>query len=136
VPLILRWPDRLPMGKTTDQVAITMDLSASILAATRTALPADYRPDGVNILPSLAGQSPLIDRQLFWRIVRPERQQKAVRSGRWKMLVDGGLYLLFDLNEDPGERRDLAAQHPDLVVKLKALLAEWEKDMDQKTPSQ
>ena len=52
------------------------------------------------------------------------------------MLVDGGLYLLFDLNDDPGERRDLAAQHPDLVVKLKALLAEWEKEVNQKTPSQ
>jgi arylsulfatase A-like enzyme len=136
VPLILRWPGRLPRGKTSEQVAITMDLSASILAATGTQLPAGYRPEGIDILPSLAGQAPVVERQLFWRILRPERQQKAVRSGRWKMLVDGGLYLLFDLNDDPGERRDLAAQHTDLVVKLKALLAEWEKDVDQKTPSQ
>jgi hypothetical protein len=52
------------------------------------------------------------------------------------MLVDGGLYLLFDLNDDPGERHDLAAHHTDLVVKLKALLAEWERDVNQKTPSQ
>ena len=136
VPLILRWPGHLPRGKTSEQVAITMDLSASILAATGTALPAGYRPEGINILPGLAGQAPLVERQLFWRILLPERQQKAVRAGRWKMLVDGGLYLLFDLNDDPGERKDLAAQHTDLVVKLKALLAEWEKDVDQKTPSQ
>jgi arylsulfatase A-like enzyme len=136
VPLILRWPGHLPRGKTSGQVAITMDLTASILAATGTALPAGYRPEGINILPGLAGQTPLVERQLFWRIQRPERRQKAVRSGRWKMLVDGGLYLLFDLNTDPGERRDLAAEHPDLVVKLKALLAEWEKNVDQKVPSQ
>jgi arylsulfatase A-like enzyme len=136
VPLILRWPGRLPAGKTSEQVAITMDLSASILAATETAVPAGYQPDGINILPSLAGKSLLVDRQLFWRIVRTERQQKAVRSGRWKMLVDGGQYLLFDLNDDPGERHDLAAQHTDIVVRLKALLAGWEKDVDQKTPSQ
>jgi arylsulfatase A-like enzyme len=90
----------------------------------------------VNILPSLAGRAPSVERQLFWRISLPERQQRAVRSGRWKMLLDGGLYLLFDLKDDPGERRDLAAQHPDLVVKLKALLAEWEREVDQKTPSQ
>ena len=135
VPLILRWPGHLPRGKTSEQVAITMDLTASILAATGTALPAGYRPDGINILPSLAGQAPSVERQLFWRYLLPERRQKAVRSGRWKLLVDGGLYLLFDLNDDPGERHDLAAQHPDLVVKLKAQLAEWEKDIDQKVPS-
>jgi hypothetical protein len=52
------------------------------------------------------------------------------------LLVDGGLYLLFDLDEDPGERRDLAAQHPELVAKLKALLTDWEQDVDQKTPTQ
>ena len=136
VPLILRWPGHLPSGKTSEQVAITMDLTASILAATGTASPTDYRVDGVNILPSLAGRAPLVERQLFWRIALPQRQQKAVRSGGWKLLLDGGLYLLFDLNNDPGERHDLAARHPDLVVKLKALLAAWEKDVDQKTPSQ
>jgi len=136
VPLILRWPGHLPRGKTSEQVAITMDLTASILAATGTALPTGYRPEGVNILPSLAGRAPVVERQLFWRISRPERQQRAVRSGRWKMLLDGGLYLLFDLSDDPGERRDLAAQHPDVIVKLKAALAEWEKGVNQKTPSQ
>jgi len=135
VPLILRWPGRLPRGTTSKQVAITMDLSASILAATGTALPSEYRPEGINILPALAGQAPLAERQLFWRISRPERQQRAVRSGRWKMMVDGGLYLLFDVAADPGERHDLAAQHPDVIVRLKALLAEWEKDIDQKVPS-
>lgn len=136
VPLILRWPGRLPAGKTSAQAAITMDLTRSILAATGTELPADYRPDGVNILPMLSGQSPATDRLLFWRIVRTGRQQKAVRSGRWKMLVDGGQYLLFDLHDDPGERHDLAAQHPDVILKLKAQLAEWEKDVDQKPSTQ
>src|SRR5207245_6285614 len=57
VPLILRWPGRLPAGKTSEQVAITMDLNASILAATQTAVPAGYQPDGINILRSLAGQA-------------------------------------------------------------------------------
>ena len=136
VPLILRWSGRLPKGKTSEQVAITMDLTASILAATGTALPTGYRPDGIDILPGLARQAPTVERELFWRYVLPQRHQKAVRSGRWKLLVDGGLYLLFDLNEDPGERRDLAAQHPELVAKLKALLTDWERDVDQKTPTQ
>ena len=111
VPLILRWPGELPAGKTSGQVAITMDLTASILAATGTHAPEGYRPDGIDILPILRGDDPLLERHLFWRIARPQRQQRAVRSGRWKLLVDGGQFLLFDLGEDLGERTDLAARH-------------------------
>ena len=133
VPLILRWPSKLPAGKTSPQSAITMDLTASIIAVTRTVVPAGYHFDGINIIPSLTGESPLIERDLFWRIVRPNRLQKAVRSGRWKLLIDGNQFLLFDLKTDLAERNDLAAQHPELVLKLKRRLAEWERDVDQKS---
>jgi len=128
------YPEKLARGlrERQQQVAITMDLTASIVAATGTVLPTGHRLDGINILPSVAGEAPVVDRQLFWRIARPERQQKAARSGQWKLLVDGNHFLLFDLRDDVGERRDLAAQHPELVLKLKELLAEWEKDVDQK----
>ena len=136
VPLILWWPERLPAGKTSAQVAITMDLTASIIAATGTTLPDSYHPDGIDLLPILRGDAPLRDRNLFWRINRPSRQQRAVRSGRWKLLSDGGLLLLFDLATDPGERTDLAAQHLDLVIKLKDLIASWERDVDQQVHSQ
>lgn len=133
VPLIVRWPGHVPAGAASKQVAITMDLTRSILAVTETPLPADYRPDGVNILPMLSGGTPPTDRELFWRIQRPERQQRAARSGRWKLLADGGQYMLFDLDADPGERTDLAPRHPDIVVRLKALIAAWEKDVDTKS---
>jgi arylsulfatase A-like enzyme len=134
VPLILRWPGQLPAAKTSAQVAMTFDLTASILAATRTPLPEGYHPDGIDLLPLLRGDSPVVERRLFWRINRPNRQQQAVRSGRWKLLVDGGQYLLFDLGDDAGERTDLAARHPDIVVALKAALADWQKDVDQGQP--
>jgi arylsulfatase A-like enzyme len=129
VPLILRWPGQLPAGGTSAQPAITMDLTASILAATGTALPDGYHPDGIDLLPILRGASPVVERRLFWRIERPNRRQRAVRSGRWKLLVDGGQYFLFDLAIDPGERNELSAAHPDLVVTLKRLLADWERDV-------
>jgi arylsulfatase A-like enzyme len=106
-----------------------MDVTASVLAATGTRPPESYRPDGIDILPILRGDAPIRERQLFWRIARPGRQQRAVRSGQWKLLVDGGQYLLFDLSNDPGERTDLAAQHPDIVVALKGLAARWETDV-------
>jgi arylsulfatase A-like enzyme len=132
VPLVLRWPARLPAGKTSEQVAITMDLTATILAAAGAGTPPGHRPEGIDLIPILRGDSALADRQLFWRIARPNFQQRAVRAGRWKLLFDSGQFLLFDLRADPGEKRDLTAQHPDLVVKLKKLFEAWEKDVDQK----
>ena len=130
---VMVWVSKgLPAGKTSEQVAITMDLTATILAATATVAPPGHRPEGIDLLPILRGDSALADRQLFWRIATPNRQQKAVRAGRWKLLVDGSHLLLFDLRADPGEKQDLAAQRPDLVVKLKTLLEAWEKDVDLK----
>jgi arylsulfatase A-like enzyme len=112
-------------------VAITVDITASILAATGARAPASYRPDGIDILPILRGKAPVLERRLFWRWSRPDRQQRAVRSGQWKLLVDASQLLLFDLSVDPGERTDLAARRPDLVATLKRLLADWEADVDQ-----
>ena len=131
VPLILRWPGELPRGKVSGQVAITTDLTASILAAAGARAPASYRPDGIDLLPILRGTAPVLERRLFWRGARPDRQQRAVRSGRWKLLADASQLLLFDLSVDPGERTDLAARRPDLVATLKQLLADWEADVDQ-----
>lgn len=129
VPLILRWPGILPAGKTSAQVAITMDLTTSVLAATGTPAPSGYRPDGIDLLPILAGAAPLRERRIFWRILQASRQQRAVRSGNWKLLVDADQLLLFDLAADPGEHTDLAARHPDVVARLRRLVAEWENDV-------
>jgi arylsulfatase A-like enzyme len=131
VPMIFRWPGSLPPGKTSRQVALTMDINASILAATGTKAPESYRPDGLDILPSLRGDAPLLERQVFWRVNGAGRQQRAVRSGRWKLLVDANMLLLYDLETDPGERRDLAAVHPDKVRALLKLHAAWETAISQ-----
>jgi len=126
--LILRWPGHLPANKTSAQVAMTMDLTASILTATGATTPTSYKLDGIDLLPSVSGRSPLVERQLFWRIRRPH-EQRAVRSGRWKLLQDGSNFYLFDVSEDPGERHDVTAAQPDLVRTLSAALDAWEKDV-------
>jgi arylsulfatase A-like enzyme len=128
VPLILRWPGVLPAHKTSAQVAITMDLTATILAVTGTPNPANHHLDGINLLPSLSGRSSIVERQLFWRRKRPT-EQRAVRSGRWKLLQDGVNLYLFDVARDPGERHDLTAAHPDLVRKLSSALDDWEREV-------
>ena len=72
---------------------------------------------------------------MFWRIDRKDRQQKAVRRGAWKYVRDGGIELLFDLGQDPGERKDLAYRHPEEVVALRRLLAGWEAEMARAKPA-
>ncbi len=130
VPAIFRWPGRLPAGRTSAQAGITMDLTASILAATNTPVPPEARLEGMNILPILEGRSPLVERTLFWRISMPTRQQRAVRMGDWKLLLDGDDLLLYNLRTDIGERNDLASQRSDLVAKLRPLITQWERDVD------
>jgi len=131
VPAILRWPARIPAGKTSSQVGMTMDLTASILAATGTRVSGDARLEGIDLLPSLGGSAPTVERTLFWRnAASPGRQQRAVRRGNWKLLIDGDDLLLFELSKDIGERNDLAMTRPDLVADLRRRILEWEKDVD------
>jgi arylsulfatase A-like enzyme len=130
VPAILRWPGRLPANASSAQVGITMDLTASILAAANAPVPMEAKPEGINLLPILQRQSRAVERTLFWRFNTAARRQRAVRSGEWKLLVDSDHLLLFNLRRDIGEREDRAKEHPDLVAKLSNLLSEWEKDVN------
>lgn len=134
VPCLARWPAGLPAGKVSHQPMMTMDWTATILAATKTAPPAGRQLDGTNLLPVLQGRAPQIDRTFFWRIARDERKQKAVRRGRWKMLRDGGIDLLFDLEKDAGERYDVGYQNQDVLKQMRDLLRAWEADVDSIKP--
>lgn len=139
VPLLMRWPGRIDAGQTTAQVAITMDVTATILAATKTAPSPSLPPDGIDLVPVVGASRLQVERSVFWRIFNRTRTQRAVRSGQWKLLVDGGLgmlgtaevvhIMLFDLKADPGERRDLAAQEPARVSQLLGAIEKWEGDV-------
>ena len=129
VPAIVRWPGRIPAGTVSRQVGITMDLTASILAAARVSVPADAALEGIDLLPVLARRAPVVERTLFWR-VSGARPQRAVRSGNWKLLFDGSRAMLFDLRTDVGEREDLIAAHTDVARRLRARLDAWTADVD------
>jgi arylsulfatase A len=129
VPAIIRWPGRIPAGSVSGQVGITMDLTASILMATGTPVPAETRLEGINLLPVLEGRVPEIERTLFWRVIGAS-PQRAVRSGNWKLLFDGARPMLFNVRTDLGERNDLIGQRPDIARRLQSLLAAWQTDVD------
>jgi arylsulfatase A-like enzyme len=130
VPAIFRWPGRIPAGKTSSQVGIIMDLTATILAVTNSPVPGEAKLEGINLLPLLQDGARRVDRTLFWRITGQARRQRAVRQGDWKLLLDGGNPLLYNLANDVAERNDLASQRTDIVKKLFPLITEWEQDVD------
>jgi len=130
VPAILRWPGHVPAGKTSSQVGIVMDLSATILAVTGSPVPADAKLEGINLLPLLQTGAARVERTLFFRYTLPARRQRAVRQGDWKLVLDGNNPMLFNLADDVGERNDLAYQRTDIVKRLFPLIGQWEQDVD------
>ena len=131
VPCLMRWPAKLPPGQDTHQMAITMDLTATFAAISGAQPPAGYEFDGMNLIPLVTGADRTVtDRTFCWRIDRSNRKMRAVRRGKWKYLDDGGtMDLLFDLENDIGERRNLYRVHPEIVADLKVRLAEWEEEV-------
>jgi len=124
VPAIVRWPGVIPSGRTTNQVAINMDWTATILAATSTASDPEYPLDGQNLLPILKG-SQVQERTLFWRV----GDQDAVRMGDWKYRRVGNETYLFNLRVDEREQSNFKKQRPEIFEKLKAEFEKWEQQM-------
>lgn len=134
VPCLLRWPGHVAAGTLSRQPAISMDLTATVLAACGVK-PQEGRPlDGVDLLPLLK-TGRVTERTFFWRIDRGKVQQKAVRRGDWKYLLAGGKERLFDLTADPGERTSLDARHPDRLADLRRRYAAWEAEMAKEKPA-
>ncbi|HJU90294.1 MAG TPA: sulfatase-like hydrolase/transferase [Gemmatimonadaceae bacterium] len=129
VPALFRWPARLPAGAVSKQVGITMDLTATLIAAAGATPPATHHLEGIDLIPLLQARR-VVDRTLFWRIQSPMRSQRAIRRGKWKYMRDGTIELLFDLDTDPGERRDVTAVQSVMLPELRRMLAAWEADVD------
>jgi arylsulfatase A len=130
VPCLMRWPAKLPKGKTTAQMGITMDLHATFLAAAGAPQIKGRPLDGIDLLPSLVGNRAQ-ERTFYWRMDRTNRKQRAIRQGNWKYLNDGNtMDLLFDLSTDIGERVNLGYRHPEILARLKGALKDWEAEMD------
>ncbi len=125
VPAIVRWPGRVPAGSVTDQTVITMDWSATMLALGGVSADPRYPLDGVDLLPLCQGRTVRMDRTLFWRT----REEEAVREEAWKYLRTGEGELLFDISNDPGERADLAAYHPERLTHLREQFRRWNGEM-------
>ena len=129
VPAIARWPGTIPAGQVSGQAAITMDWTATMLAAAGVSPAPNYPLDGLDLGSVLESQRVPFERTLFWR--QPALRfngaapQAAVRRGRWKYLQVAEKSYLFDLVNDPGERSDRLAAQLRIGADLERALAEW-----------
>jgi arylsulfatase A-like enzyme len=125
VPAIVRWPGVIAPGRSTDQVAITMDWTATILAATQTKFDPQYPIDGHDLLPVMRAQQTTQPRTLFWRYAT----QDAIRKGNWKYLNDADNEYLFDLSTDQREHADFKLTHPDMFAQLRSEFQKWQAQL-------
>ena len=134
VPCIFRWPGRITAGTVSTIPGMTMDLTATILNAAGVKPPEGRTLDGIDLIPILDGTKPAPARTLFWRVGGRRGEQLAARKGKWKYIRYGQGELLFDLEADIGERRNLSKQHPETLAELREDVARWEAEMAQSRP--
>ena len=127
IPAVIRWPARIPEGRTTDQVAIGMDWLPTLLAAAGTAPDPAFPPDGISLLPVLGGNAAPQPRKLFWRY--KANAQRAARDGNWKYLKILDNSFLFNVVDDPMERANLKLRRKDIYDRLVAEWQQWNKTM-------
>ena len=126
VPMIARWPGRIPQNKVNDGFATTMDFFPTFLAAAGAKPPAGLKLDGFNILPVLEGKEPSPRTECFYQ----DKDEKAARVGPWKWVETHKGGGLFNLKEDLGEKHDLSAGKPRELAMVEA----WRKEMDESEP--
>ncbi len=125
VPGIVRWPGVVPAGRKVEQPVATIDIFPSLLAATGTAA-TEAKVDGINLVPVWKGQAEVPERTLFWEWRNEGYQQLAAMRGDIKLVQSpGGPAELFNVVNDPAERRTLAQEFPDTAKSLSAQLKGW-----------
>jgi arylsulfatase A-like enzyme len=120
VPMITRWPGRVPAGKTSDSPVYFADVMPTLAALGGGRAPDGI--DGVDFSTTLFGnnQPELADRFLYWEWNKGGLRQQAARWRNWKAIRDphAKSLELHNLDTDIGESRNLAAEHPGIVAKF------------------
>lgn len=143
VPFIVRWPGVTKPGAVSDVLASQIDLMATFASIVGFELPDDAAEDSHDMLPHLRGEADSIRRT---HVHNTNANQYAIRHGDWLLIDartgynskgfaewekrrgypadDDAPVELYDLAKDPGQRKNLAADHPAVVAELQTLLKE------------
>ena len=131
VPAFANWPGKVPAGKYTDALTMTMDLSPTFLTIAGLDHPITDPFDGVDLSPVLFRNEGLEKRILFWRFINPYVDTKAyaVRDEGWKYLVYERENFLFNLKQDKTESNNLIQYYPSIAEELERSYRVWLDDV-------
>lgn len=140
VPLLLRAPGRIPAGSEREVLVTTMDFTPTLLQAAGQPVP-NQMEEGISFWAAATGQEDKGARDtLYWHYPHYHRGSGmapagAIRGGDWKLVewYENGKIELFDLAQDPGEQRDLAAAAPAKAAALQRALEAWRKRVGAQT---
>ncbi len=138
IPLIVRWPGRVPAGAVVDAPVINTDWIPTLLELAGASGPPVA--DGLSIAALLTGKGPAPRRPFFWHFPHYNNQGGrpggAMRDGDWKLVeyYDApDAPELYQLSGDVGERTNLAAREPDRVREMRAALSAWRTTIQAQT---
>lgn len=122
-PLLVRWPGQIPAGRRVTQIAGAIDLLPTLADLTGIEVQAEKPIDGKSLKPLLMGSS---DSWAERQLLSLRRNQVSVRNQRFRLDAEGQL---FDIAADPGQRADVAADHPEVTAELTALAEQFAADV-------
>lgn len=135
MPAVLSWPGSLPAGRVVNGIGCAIDVLPTFLAAAGAKPPAGKVIDGKNVLPMARGEAPSPHESLFWKY----GTQVALRRGSWKVILKGKesfeenahlpAIFLANLEKDPNEMRNLAAEQPEILQQMTTLARKMEQDV-------
>ena len=140
VPLMVRIPGVTPRGKVSKTPVTSVDFFPTLLAATGVEAPENYESDGLNLMPVLEDPSAALDRDTLYfhypHYYPTTAPVSAIREGDWKLLryYEGGQVELFNLQDDPGEERNLFDSEPETAKRLRQKLEDWLRSVDAQHP--
>ena len=140
-PLIVRWKGTVPAGTVEQTPVSSVDFYPTILEISGASDVRGHTVDGVNLLPLLRRDGQLARDTLFWHYPHYSNAGSlptgAIREGGWKLLefFEDSSVELYDLLEDPGEKRDLAAAESTRASALHEKLVAWRQAVDAAMPT-
>jgi arylsulfatase A-like enzyme len=140
-PLLIRWPGVTRAGSVCEVPVSSVDFFPTFMEIARAKPDARHPVDGVSLVPLLRKKGGLKRDALYWHYPHYSNQGGkpggAVRRGDYKLIefYEDGKLELYNLKDDPGEKKDLAVQMPGKVKELHRLLKAWRKAVRAQMPT-
>lgn len=138
VPFLLSWPAKFQQPRTVREIAAHIDVFPTLMDLCGVPAPKTFPQDGRSLLPLLEGRTnDWPDRMLFqqWQTGPRGERTGALRTQRFRVVNDGNGWALFDMQSDPGQKRDASGEFPDDKKRLVAAYEQWWKEIKSEMPA-